>query len=64
MKKKARELKKGDKIKLGGKTFVVKNTELSEIGKQGVRKVRIATESESGQGLVIIRPEDYPFETG
>ncbi len=62
MKKQAEELKKGDKIKIAGKIFAVLSTELSEIGKQGKRKVRIEAATDSGERLVIIRPEDYPFE--
>ena len=62
MRKKAKELKKGDKVKIGGKSFLVEVLEISEIGKQGTRKVRIEAKSESGEKLVIIRHEDYPFE--
>ncbi|MBU0760099.1 MAG: hypothetical protein KJ600_05590 [Nanoarchaeota archaeon] len=62
MKKEAKKLKKGDKIKLAGRTFTVNETELSEIGKQGTKKCRIIAESESGEKIVIIRPEDYPIE--
>ena len=63
MKKKAKELKKGDKIKIAGKIFFIEGLEISDIGKQGTKKVRIEAKSESGEKLVIIRPEDYPFET-
>lgn len=62
MKKKAKDLKKDDRIKIAGKTFIVDEIEISDIGKQGTRKVRIAAKSESGEKIVIIRPEDYPFE--
>ena len=63
MKKKAKELKKAEKIKIAGKTFVIENLEISDIGKQGTKKVRIEAKSDSGEKIVIIRPEDYPFET-
>lgn len=63
MKKKAKELKKGEKIKLAGKWFTISEAEISEIGKQGVRKVRIVAISDSNEKIVVIRPEDYPFET-
>ena len=63
MKKKAKELKKGEKIKIAGKEFTIENIEISEIGKQGTRKCRIEAKSDSGEKIVIIRPEDYPFET-
>lgn len=62
MKKKAIDLKKGDKIIMLGKTWEVVNSELSEIGKQGSRKCRLELVS-NGEDLVIIRPADYPFET-
>ncbi|MBS3076215.1 hypothetical protein J4481_00540 [Candidatus Pacearchaeota archaeon] len=63
MKKKASELTKGDKINLANKSFVIKEFELSEIGKHGKRKCRIEAESEQGEKITIIRPEDYPVET-
>lgn len=62
MKKKANELKKGQKIKLGGKSFVIESLELSDIGKQGTKKCRIEAKSDSGEKIIVIRPEDYPFE--
>lgn len=64
MKKKAKELKKGDKIKIAGKPFTVEEIETSDIGKQGTKKCRIVASSPSGEKVVIIRPEDYPFEGG
>jgi translation elongation factor P/translation initiation factor 5A len=63
MKKPAKELKKGDRIIIAGKTFIVENIEISDIGKQGTKKVRIEAKTEQGEKIVIIRPEDYPFET-
>ncbi len=63
MKKKAIDLKKGDAISLAGKKFVVEEIEVSDIGKQGTKKVRIVVKSELGEKIVIIRPEDYPFES-
>lgn len=62
MKKPAKELEKGEKIKVGGKVFLVENIEFSEIGKQGVRKCRIEARSDSDEKIVLIRPEDYPIE--
>jgi translation elongation factor P/translation initiation factor 5A len=62
MKKKANELRKGNKIKIAGKDFVIENIEQSDIGKQGTRKCRIEAKNEAGEKIVIIRPEDYPFE--
>ena len=63
MKKKAIELKKGEKIKMAGKTCVIEEVEISEIGKQGTRKVRIVAKTPEGKMISIIRPEDYPVET-
>jgi len=62
MKKIAKDLKKGDKINIAGKVFRIETIEISEIGKQGKRKVRIESKPETGENLVLIRPEDYPFE--
>lgn len=62
MKKKAKELKKGDKVKILGKIWVVDNIENSDIGKQGSSKTRLELSSEN-QKTVIIRPSEYPFET-
>ena len=63
MKKKAKDLKKGDKIKIAGKEFEVEDIEISDIGKQGVRKCRIEAKPKDGDKIIIIRPEDYPFES-
>jgi len=62
MKKKAKELKKGEKIKIAGKSFVIEEFEMSDIGKQGTKKCRIQARSPEGEKMAIIRPEDYPFE--
>ncbi|MFZ5955046.1 MAG: hypothetical protein ACOYT4_01350 [Nanoarchaeota archaeon] len=61
MKKKARELKKGDKIQIGTDVLIIEEIELSDIGKQGTKKCRIVASKEK-EKIVIIRPEDYPFE--
>ncbi len=61
MKKRAKELKKGDKVLLMGKTWTIKEIEISNIGKQGSSKCRLELENQ-GQTMVIIRPADYPFE--
>jgi translation elongation factor P/translation initiation factor 5A len=62
MKKQAKDLKKGDKILIAGQACLVNELEISEIGKQGKRKVRIEALTEKQEKIVIIRPEDYPFE--
>lgn len=62
MKKQAKELVKGDKVKLAEQTCVVDSTEISDIGKQGKRKCRLVLITEKGEKLAIVRPEDYPFD--
>lgn len=62
VKKKAVEVKKGDKIVIGGEELEVEEIEVSDIGKQGTKKVRIVAKKKSGEKAVIIRPEDYPVE--
>ena len=61
-KRKAKELKVGDRVKVAGKVCVIIGIEISEIGKQGTRKVRLVVETPEQEKVVIIRPEDYPFE--
>ena len=68
MKKKAKELNKGDKISLAGREFQVKSIEISSIesgksGRKGSRKVRIEAEDSQKEKMVIVRPEDYPIQT-
>jgi len=62
MKKKAVQVKKGDKILIAGKKFSVETVETSDIGKQGTKKCRFELKSAEGEKVVIIRPEDYPVE--
>ena len=63
MKKKAGELKKGDKIEIGGEALVIVETETSDISKQGSKKCRLVAEKSNGEKIVIIRPTDYPFNS-
>ena len=63
MKKLAKDLKLEDKIVIADQKCTVKEVEVSEIGKHGKRKVRIEAITEQGQRIVIIRPEDYPFDS-
>ncbi len=62
MKKKAKDLKVGDKVTITGKNYVVQELEISDIGKQGTKKVRLVLKDEKGEKNIIVRPEDYPFE--
>lgn len=61
MKKPAKDLKKGDKIKILDKIWTVENIEISAIGKQGTSKCRLELSSEA-EKLAIIRPAEYLFE--
>lgn len=61
MKKKAIELKKGDKFTIGIETLTIDNVEVSDIGKQGTKKCRIEAKKENGEKVIIIRPSEYPF---
>ena len=54
---------KGDKISIAGKECLVEELELSDIGKHGKRKARIVALTPENEKLVIIRPEDYPFDS-
>ena len=62
MKKKAEELKKGDRFVIGSEILSVENIELSDVGKQGVKKCRIVVRKITGEKIVIVRPSNYPFE--
>ncbi len=62
MKIKAIEIKKGEIITVGGEELEVEEVEISDIGKQGTKKVRIVAKRKDGEKIVIIRPEDYPIE--
>ena len=61
MKKQAKQLKKGDKIIIGTDILVVEEIELSDMSKQGSKKCRIVALKSNGEKVVIIRPEEYPF---
>lgn len=61
--KEAKELKQGDKVKIAGQECTVSEIELSDIGKHGKRKCRIELLTSRGEKIVIIRPEDYPFDS-
>jgi translation elongation factor P/translation initiation factor 5A len=63
MKKPAAQLKKGDKIILAGQEYLIEELEISDIGKHGMRKVRIVALSSKQEKMVLIRPEDYPFDS-
>ena len=63
MKKKAKDLKEGDKISIGGRKCTVVSVETSDIGKQGKKKCRIEAKAENEDKVIIIRPEDYPIES-
>jgi len=62
MNKKAEQLKKGDQFLIGAEKLIVESIELSDIGKQGVKKCRIVALKNNKEKIVIIRPSNYPFE--
>lgn len=62
MKKQAKELKQGQTIFLSGEKLKIEKIEISDIGKQGRRKVRIEALKSDNQKAVIIRPDNYPIE--
>ena len=64
MKKLAIDLKKGDRIRIAEQNGIVESIEISDIGKQGKRKVRIAALTDRKEKIILIRPEDYPIDTG
>lgn len=63
MKKQAKELKKGDKILIAKQECLIEEIEISDIGKHGKRKCRIVASTPSKEKIVIIRPEDYLFDS-
>ena len=63
MKKKAEQLKSGDSLVVSGKKCVVQTIEISDIGKQGVKKCRIELKTPEGEKIIIVRPSDYPLDT-
>lgn len=62
MKKLAKEIKKGDRIRIADQRGIVEGIEISDIGKQGKRKVRIIALTERKEKIILIRPEDYPID--
>ncbi|MDO8563635.1 MAG: hypothetical protein Q7R87_01365 [Nanoarchaeota archaeon] len=63
MKKKAIEIRKGDKILIGGEELIIEEVESSDISKQGSKKVRFFAKKKDGEKIVIIRPADYPLDS-
>lgn len=61
--KKAKDLKQGNTIIVGGEKLIINSVEISDIGKQGTQKVRIEAKKANGEGVIVIRPSDYPFNT-
>lgn len=63
MKKQAKDLKEGEIVNIAGQKCTINGIELSDIGKHGKRKCRIEAITEKNEKIVIIRPEDYPFDS-
>jgi len=61
MKKQAKDLKKNDKVLVADQPCIVESLELSDIGKQGKRKARIVVITPKNEKMILVRPEDYPF---
>lgn len=61
-KKKSIDVKKGDILIIGGEELSVSEVEVSDIGKQGTKKVRIVAKKKNGENVTMIRPADYPLE--
>lgn len=62
MKKKAEQLKKGEQLSIGADILKVDSIELSDVGKQGVKKCRIVALNGKGEKIVLVRPSNYPFD--
>ncbi len=62
MSKLAKDLKTKEKIRIADQICSIESIEISDIGKQGKRKVRIVVITPKNEKLVLIRPEDYPFD--
>ena len=60
--KKANEIKPGDKIVIEEQVCIVKKVEVSKIAKHGKSKVRIEAENSKGEVKVVIRPSDFEVE--
>jgi len=63
MKKQAKDLKKQDKVNIAGQLCIIEEIEISDIGKHGKRKVRIVAITPNQEKIILIRPEDYPFDS-
>ncbi len=64
MQKKANDVEVGENIQIAGQGFKIVEKEISDIGKHGKRKVRLGLLNSKGEKMVIIRPDDYPFNIG
>ncbi len=62
VRKVARDVRKGDTLLVGGEALTIREVEVSDIGKQGTKKVRLVAQKHSGESVTLIRPEDYPVE--
>ncbi|MEK6919103.1 MAG: hypothetical protein AABW73_03610 [Nanoarchaeota archaeon] len=62
MKKQAKDLVKGDIVVIADQKCKINNLEVSDMGKQGTKKVRFEAINEKGEKIVLVRPADYPFD--
>lgn len=63
MKIQAKDLKVGQEIITAEQACIVESIELSDIGKQGKRKARIVVITPTKEKLILVRPEDYLFNS-
>ncbi len=63
MKKKAKDLAKGETFLIAGEEVTVETIEVSNIGKQGTAKCRIVAKRKNSETVTLIRPAEYPIET-
>ncbi len=60
--KKASELKKGDKAMIDGQLCEIISVELSALGKHGTKKCRIIAAAPSQETKVVVKPADVLIE--
>nr|MBI4156382.1 hypothetical protein [Candidatus Woesearchaeota archaeon] len=62
MDKKAKDLKKGDKITLDNEKFIVEKVEVSKLGKHGKSKCRLELKDKKGSIKIAITLADDVFK--
>ena len=62
MEKKASHLVKGDIVIISEQKCTVDKVEVSDVGKQGTKKVRFEAIDPKGERIILVRPENYPIQ--